>query len=288
MNQIVDRQNQEKYLKIQYSARTCYNLVELLSVLAWILSIVNVVVDIMMPDKLIIKVYIVAGCTLLVILMQYLISRITCYAAAFRMYFDYKMYGWENRKYNNLVEEELLEKASIIVRLRKKDSQIRMCNNGEQNPPGVKDWYDNIAMLSDGNKLINACQQQNMWWTRKINSIQEKIFIGITGVVFVLLFIKFFHCELSIFVSSFLSVISLIINLVIEIRRNSQHKDVIKKFEFYNQCLNKHENMSMEELKELQELIDERRNIPVLTLNIIHDKGARFFHKLYRNRSDIT
>lgn len=285
MNPIVDRQNQEKYLKIQYSARTCYNFAETLSIFAWVLVVINICVDMLIQDDEHIKVYLVASCAILVFIIQEVVSKITQFAAAFRMYFDYEMFGWTSNLYHNVSGRELCEKSELIVRLRKKDSEIRMKNNGEQKPRGVRKWYSDIEAIPDGKKLINECQQQNMWWNNKISSIQNIIFICILLALMVLILIKYYHAEVSDLLVFLLSVVTLFINLFTEGKRNKRHKELVQKFEHHNKCINNHNDITMDDLKELQELIDERRNVPTITLNIVHDRGATLLHKIYRSKN---
>ena len=286
MNQIVDRQNQEKYLKIQYSARTCFNIAEALSVFTWILVITNICVDMLMSDNDNIKVYLVAFFAIAVFAIQGIINKVTQYAAAFRMYFDYEMFGWKSPLYQNITEKEVYEKSDLIVRIRKRDSHIRMKNNGKQKTRGVKDWYDYIDKLPNGDELINECQQQNMWWTKKISSIQDIIFSVIILALLASILIRFYHYQVSDLMAFLFSMVALFINLVIEIKRNRQHKDLVKNFEHHNKCINNHESITMSDLKELQELIDERRKVPAVALNIVHDKGSGFLHKMYRSRRE--
>lgn len=287
MNQIITRQNMDQNLKIQYGARTFYNYAEVMCIIAWIVSIISVVMDVYVSDELSIKNFVIAICSVVTVLLQIGVKKYTKYAAAFRMYFDYELFGWSNETYHGFKKEDLFEKAEDIVRIRKQKSSIRMKNTGKDSPRGVRDWYDNIESLEDGNDLINECQQQNMWWTRKLSRVQDHIFTMVFIIILVVLAFKFFDLSVSQLVIFLLSWITVIINFGIEFNRSLRQKELLKCFERHNKYVSSHQSISEDYLREMQELIDERRLLPAIILNVIHDKWSNILHKKYQSRKDI-
>ena len=202
-------------------------------------------------------------------------------AANLRNYFDAKVLMINEDEYTQLEKQKIRELALHTCQKNQSDAISSLHNTGRDIPPGVRNWYE-FKRDIDGIDAQYECQSQNIWWNKKM--IQKRIIcLSMVGVLLTFFFIIMF----IIFKSDIFSIISCSIGIILKI--------IERVIEHYNyhvisikiETIQKHiENkLTTDNIKKLQLLINERRNIPVLEINFIHRKKAKELSDLYRNIS---
>ena len=272
-----DRQNEEIILKIQYAARNRYNTAEKLRRLSFVLSLLPLLFLIPFPDQ-----FQKVGSTLTIVIdlaiwgMIYTSNRFVDDAAAFRNYFDCYVFGFSMPP--EIESSKIKEDALKIFRKNSSAAQFQISHTGEDDPPGVKNWYTFTKKSADA-EAIYQCQLENAWWTSKMflmKGIALTIcFLLILGLAIVLR-VAFDIAWLTLILAFFgiltklldqitniiaLMVISLKINGAIQVLAVTRTKN---------------------QVRALQTLIDEQRKIPFLPSNRMHRKKAKELSALYK------
>lgn len=184
MNNFGRKQNEEKMLMLQYSARCNYNRAEVINFLLWILPIINTVVLNIPIIKSNLGIYvgvISASITIAVCAFKKYVNSFTMTAAGMRQLFDYDLYGFKKPStFAGQSENDLLVKASEDKQKNYKNYQTQIKHTGQDKEHGVKDWYL-VDPTWDENTAIHKCQQQNPIFDKRLLSITKRI-------IFILLF----------------------------------------------------------------------------------------------------
>ena len=285
MNQIIKKQNDEKLLKIQYSARVCYNFAEIINVLVWCLCILGFILTNVTALKDFLGwlfPYISAVLTWSVFICgDILSSKAICLGAAFKKYFDYCLFDLSTDNYCGYSEMQLIEKSLCICKMRKKDSEMRTRNTGTDKIRGVKDWYTGTETYVDGSNLIFKCQTQNVWFDQKISNIQKWFFRSILIITIITLIVTNYKNTVEILMLTVLTALSLILKTIKELRSYKNFDKLMIKIDVFN---NK-SNIDNNDIKHIQSYIDERRSMNFVSINKIHDILSTSLHERY---SDIN
>ena len=163
----------------------------------------------------------------------------------------------------------------------KKEADIHIHNTGRDKPPGVRNWYEFKNTVADLQAQFE-CQKQNIWWDKKM--VKNRMII-LPIILFIM--ISFFVAMFVLFKSDAMSIIVCAIGIILKvveriIEHYSYHKTSIKIDAIQS---NAERELTAETVKELQELIDERREIPVLEINIIHKLKAKRYSSSYEETS---
>ena len=179
--------------------------------------------------------------------------------------------------YTDISKQKLREIALTTYNKHKKEADIHIHNTGRDKPPGVRNWYEFKNTVADLQAQFE-CQKQNIWWNKKMvknRMIILPIILFILTSFFVAMFVLFKSDALSIIVCA-IGIILKVIERIIE--HYSYHKISIKIEAIQNHA---ERELTDETVKELQELINERREIPVLEINIIHKLKAKQYSSSY-------
>lgn len=167
--EIQKRQNEMRFLKIQYAARVCFNAAEKYNHFAWFACIVSAF-SIFLPNTW--HTFILNGVPFVfdfVAAIFYALTRKNvCLGARLRKYFDANVIGINPGQFSKSEEQSVIEKAESVFSMHPYDGLIQTSNTGHDTPPGVKDWYEFSTPLNAVDAQFE-CQKQNIWWNKKMS-----------------------------------------------------------------------------------------------------------------------
>lgn len=282
-NQIINnRQNENLLLKIQYASRRYFNSAEKVNYVSWLLCIVSAIM-VFIPDSAskVISLGIPALLEVFAFITAYIFNNKLKKAASLRNYFDSYVLMISEDSYTDICKQKLREIALTAYNKHKKEADIHIHNTGRDKPPGVRNWYEFKNTVADLQAQFE-CQKQNIWWDKKMVK-NRMIILPIILFILISLFIAMF----VLFKSDALSIIVCAIGIIMKIaeriiKHYSYHKTSIKIDAIQSHA---ERELTAETVKELQELIDERREIPVLEINIIHKLKAKRYSSSYEETS---
>ena len=265
-NQIINnRQNENLLLKIQYASRRYFNSAEKVNYVSWLLCIVSAIM-VFIPDSAskVISLGIPALLEVFAFITAYIFNNKLKKAASLRNYFDSYVLMIGEDSYTDICKQKLREIALTAYNKHKKEADIHIKNT--------------VADL----QAQFECQKQNIWWDKKMVK-NRMIILPIILFILISLFIAMF----VLFKSDALSIIVCAIGIIMKIaeriiKHYSYHKTSIKIDAIQSHA---ERELTAETVKELQELIDERREIPVLEINIIHKLKAKRYSSSYEETS---
>lgn len=154
-------------LKYQFTARQKYNQAEKINSALWVISIITTMLA-FFPNLEDISLV-----TLVLLIVDFAVIVLCCIcnytvqkAADMRAIFDDYVLGFNSLNIDKTKRTRLNETVLKTVQRYDKVAKIQMNNNGNDNPPGVRDWYEFPENFT-GQAPILFCQRQNMWWTKK-------------------------------------------------------------------------------------------------------------------------
>ncbi len=278
-DEIKERQNEPEFLKIQYSARVCYNLAEKynhITCVACVLSMLFVLV----PDNWCnaIRNGVPFALEFIAAICFGISTSNVAWAARLRKYFDAKVLQICADQFDDSEHRSITEKTESITTKRREEYETQIRNTGYEMPPGVKDWYEFSSTLN-GTRAQFECQKQNIWWNKKM--LKGRIIVTLALGVFV--FVVFTTCIYKM-QSSILNIVlcsaGFILKLVERICENIKYLRVSERIDGAVQIIG--DVPPEAQIIKLQSLIDERRSLNVLELNFFHKKVAAKLSALYR------
>lgn len=275
---INNRQNENLLLKIQYASRRYFNSAEKFNYLSWVLCIASAAM-IFVPDSA--PELIGKGVPALLEVFAFITACIfnskLKNAASLRNYFDSYVLMICEDNYTDVRKQELREIALNTYNRHKKEADISIQKTGRDKPPGVKNWYEFKNPVDDLQAQF-ACQKQNIWWNKKMVK-NRMIILPITWFILVTLFVFMF----ILFKSDVLSIIVCTLGIVLKVAERIYEHYHYHEISIKIDAIQSHaeRELTAEVIKKLQELIDERREIPVLEINIIHKLKAKRYSSSY-------
>lgn len=249
---------------------------------SWLLCIVSAIM-VFIPDSAskVISLGIPALLEVFAFITAYIFNNKLKKAASLRNYFDSYVLMIGEDSYTDICKQKLREIALTAYNKHKKEADIHIHNTGRDKPPGVRNWYEFKNTVADLQAQFE-CQKQNIWWDKKMVK-NRMIILPIILFILISLFIAMF----VLFKSDALSIIVCAIGIIMKIaeriiKHYSYHKTSIKIDAIQSHA---ERELTAETVKELQELIDERREIPVLEINIIHKLKAKRYSSSYEEPS---
>lgn len=182
MKGIRTRQNEDWMLRIQCSARLCFNQAEKLGRYVWVTAFAAELC-IFLPESVPLPVQCLLPC--LFCLAEFVLAH--CFnkkiedAARLRNYFDAYVL---NLGLSDYKEEEILackELSMTVSERHSEEAEVQMSNNGRDDPPGVKDWYE-FSSTIEGDAAVYDCQKQNRWWNNQL--AKKRIWRSSGSIVF--------------------------------------------------------------------------------------------------------
>lgn len=275
-DEIQKKQNEDKYLKVQYAARVCYNSAETCNHLAWIACLVSAF-SIFFPDSW--PIYIVNGipfiADIFAVILMYITSHQVKWASKFRRYFDSYVLNINSSQFKETDRREIQERVEKICLKNPKDATIQMSNTGRDSPPGVRNWYE-FTKFYDGVDSQIECQRQNTWWNKKM--FRKRFLVTVCASILIIVVFLLFTINNNI-VTVILCSTGLIIKTAERLLENVKYIRISNLIEGAQLAVEAHP--TKESVERLQELIDERRSINVLELNLFHRKYANILSNIY-------
>ena len=276
--EIQKRQNEMRFLKIQYAARVCFNAAEKYNYFAWFACIVSAF-SILLPDTG--HTFILNGIPFVFDFVAAIFCVLTqknvYWGARLRKYFDANVIGINPSQFSKTEEQSVIEKAEAIFSTHPHDGLIQTRNTGHDIPPGVKDWYEFSTPLNAVDAQFE-CQKQNIWWDKKMS--QRKIpRILFVGICIIAAFGFSMHILNRSILTTFLCSSGIILKIFERLYENIKYIQVSLQIDGSKETI----EVKPEEkyVEHLQSLIDERRGINVLESNSIHKKVAAKLSALY-------
>ncbi len=273
--EVIDLQNKEENLLLQYAARDKYNLSEYLSYFSWVMCFFSALLSVFSSSTIISVLSF--GLDVVALVVTYIISINTSQAGDLRELFDSNTLGYTTKftvnKIASLKETSLKYKSSSSY----KESST---HNGHDDPPGVKDWYEFSAKL-DASKTQKECIYQNIWWNKKMTLHRIRLTI-ITGIIFIALSVVAIKIYSGLSKAAVIGIASIIIFKIVDSLKNNA-----KYFKLSNDIdvLYAHLEIELTDLLliSIQEKINQRRHLKVFEINAIHKKNATRLSDLYRS-----
>ncbi len=278
---IIERQNEPFLLKVQYAARYYYNSAEKQNYFVWLFCLISAF-SIFLPDGLPRHLSLVVPffADIIAWILMILVNKNVQKAADLRRYFDAYSIDIGVDQYSESEKRRLTEIAEKTYSKNSKIAELQMRNTGNDNPPGVHDWYM-FSKQYDGLEAKFECQRQNTWWDKalfRIKYVVTLIALGIIAAIFIILAVK------NDFFKTLLCSAGLLIKLFERVIDNRKYHNLSIKIEGAQQTLEAH--LSIEGVKQLQVLIDDRRAINILGINVLHKKWANKLTQKYDNISN--
>lgn len=278
---IVERQNDRFMLKVQYAARHCYNVAEKQNYFVWLFCLISafsIFLPAGMPEYLSLVVPFSADIVAWVLMI--LVNKNVQKAADLRRYFDAYSIDINAGQYSESEKRRLAELAGKVYSKNSKAVELQMRNTGNDNPPGVHDWYM-FSKQYDGLETKFECQRQNTWWDKELFPIKYAvtlIALGLIAAIFIILAVQ------NDFFKTLLCSAGLLIKLVERVVDNRRYRILSIKIDGAQQTLEAH--LTIEGVEQLQTLIDERRAVNILGINFLHHIRANKLTKKYDSISN--
>lgn len=280
--EIQKRQNEARFLKIQYAARVCFNAAENYNYFAWLACIASAF-SIFFPVTW--HIFIINGIPFVLDFVAALFCVLTqnnvYWGARLRKYFDANVIGINPSQFSKSEEQDIFEKAESIFSAHLHDGLIQTRNTGHDVPPGVKDWYEFATPLNAVDAQFE-CQKQNIWWDKKMSHRKIPIIIFV-GICIIVAFGFSMHILNRSIFTTLLCSSGIILKIFERLYENVKYIQVSLQIDGSKETI----EIKPEEkyVEHLQSLIDERRKINVLELNSVHKKVAAKLSSLYNKSS---
>lgn len=266
MNNLGKRQNKEKMLMLQYSARCNFNRAEVMYNLSWLLPILNIVLANIPTIKSHLGnglVIISAVITVSVIVLKTFVNKFTMIAAGTRQLFDYELFSFEKPSiFAGINENDISAKASEERQRNNKKYQNQIGYTGRDKEHGVKDWY-RIDPSWDEKTAIHKCQQQNPVFDKKLSLIISAAFYAILALCIIIVIVLNLNTTVHDLILSGCSIIPLLTKIV----------ETLCNIHNLNQIIGiEDERLSSPDssLIRAQEKIDERRRFAFIMPNFLY------------------
>ena len=266
---IVRKQNERSMLEYQYAARYYYNHAEKLSALAFLFAFFSVL-SMMLPEQknndwscFLIGFPIV--CDAISILLYYFMGKDVQTAALLRNYFDAVILDIDVNEYTDSLKRNIKDLTKLAIKKYINYATVQIANTGRDNPPGVKDWYEFSKNYSDI-EVVHECQRQNVWWNRKQLKFRTIVNAILLIVVLIILGLCINHgielwrvgiCAVSFIITFFDRIVNNIKYILVSKEIDGMSENV----DFYG---------NVKQIANLQKHIADRRKIPILGINILH------------------
>ncbi len=277
-NIINSRQNEDEYLKIQYAARKYFNIAENINYLSWLVCLLSALM-VLVPDG--VAKWITIGVPLLLdflaLILTFLFNNKLKNATELRNYFDSQVLMINESNYTDIDKQNLKELALDIYQKNRAEADISIRNTGRDNPPGVRNWYEFKREVLDINAQYE-CQKQNIWWNKKMvenRLICFPLIFILLLIIFGLIF-AFLKTDVWTIIVCSAGIVSKIVERIVE---HYKYHVISIKIETIRDHIENH--LTADDIEKLQLLINERRSIPVLELNLIHKKKANKYSNSY-------
>lgn len=267
-----ERQNNEYMLNILYAQRYFYNKANLLEGINIIIILVICLFNFFEIDVPVIKIIVNVFLVLInYIITKYIKSNITK-GAKLKKYFDYMLYNFDG--ITEHLKKECKEFGCDVLNKKRKDYNQQISSDGKATPPGLRNWYFDEKRKSTID-IIKSMQNQNLYWDKKISIIYITFIIAFFILLFSLYLVVCILMEFNIIelLAGFIPFTNMIVFIVDKIK---SYLLIDKEVTVAKRLLDKAK--SIDDLMEVQEIIDNRRQQDFCPPNIIHKIIANKIH----------
>lgn len=285
MSQVRTRQNEKQMLRIQYAARHCFNRAEKLNILIWafcILAELTIFLPSSMPDKVELGIPVLID--LAALLSSWKMVKNVSLGASFRKYFDAYVLGFGLGSFSRSEEQNLLKTALKIEQKHPETAKTQMTNTGRDKPPGVKDWYELSDIFSPEDEAYE-CQRMNCEWNNRLAKERLLKSVGLICVLVAVTVLLHWATNTDIW-KTLLCCSALLIRCGERIGANTKY--ILISYEIDSVLKNLSDSRTEDNVKKLQDLLDTRREMPVLEKNRIHKRRAKSYSEEIQNINEIS
>lgn len=273
--EVIDLQNKEENLLLQFASRCKYNSAEKWSYISWVICLLSAFISIFNNDIFISILSFALDIAALIV--TYIIGHLSNIAGDLRELFDSNTLGYPT-EFTQIKIATLKEKAYKYINLSSYKESAS--NNGSDIPPGIRDWYEfNLELPALTTQ--KECLSQNIWWNKKM-TINRIIITGVIGVLAIALFI------IGVITCSGLSkvtVIGIAGTIIIKVIESLKNNLSYLRISYDIDVLFAHleTDLTTPLLINIQNNINRRRHLPVFEINLFHKKNAARLSALYRS-----
>lgn len=265
---IIQRQNEEASLKYQYCARVYFNAASAQNIISWLCCLAALSSVALPLQTNWLAIVIPAILDFIYWISSNRVASLVSTAARLRNDFDDYVLGFKSTISSDDFTFESLEKILKKERYQKQFI-IQKKNSSRDTPPGIKDWYEFHVNYSD-NDAVFFCQSQNVTWNNILMHqrlvVKAIVFIAIAAISF--MYIVKTQIGLFDLLRLVCGVASTILNIIDKVRYEYKYIKVSHQIDGAIQVMKEHRLGN--QLQLLQDLIENRRSIPVLESNFLH------------------
>ncbi len=285
MNDIYEKQNTDELLQLQFAAKFNYNNASKINNYIWLCAICTGIFGIITVKD---EMYSFIKNTLLILspcLNYFLSSKIkyfTTLGASLKSYFDNLLFEFNQTKYFEKYScRDLNEKTYDIIITNQILYNTLSKTSGTDNPRGIRNWYELISEL-DNTEKIYSCQKENVFWDYNLSKKYKKVLFTIITAILFLSYLFFKNLSLNNFSFLILSFLPLLAIIHRDIKNINNYKEISIKIENTIEIIDKINTNKMDLLIDLQNLINERRNLIYIIPDFIHKVNTLNLHKKWR------
>ena len=286
MNDIFEKQNTDELLQLQFAAKFNYNIASKINNYMWLCAIFTGILGTITVKN---EMYSSIKNTLLILspCLNYFFSLkikyLTTLGASLKSYFDNLLFEFNQTRYFEKYScKNLKEKTYDIVSNNQILYSTLSKNSGTDNPRGIKNWYEPINEL-DHTEKIYSCQKENVFWDANLSKKYNNVLSTIIIVILIMFILFFKSLSLNNFFFLVLSFVPLFQIIWRDIENINNYKENSIKIETIIKIIDKTNTNKMNLLYDLQNLINERRNLVYIIPDIFHKKYSIQLHKKWRS-----
>ena len=281
---IMKRQNETDMLGYQFSSRRYFNTAEKCYSMAIIFSVISLLLAIPeLNNSIVVMLFIITASIFDVVswVLLFFAGQSVKYGALLRNYFDNYVLGFKTTGYSERTIRKIKDLTNKCVKKHKKEYEIQTSHTSRDDPPGVKDWYEFSTDYSDAD-VVFECQRQNQWWTTKLLLRRIAIFFILLVCIIVVAIIVLHYSQIGVLkiLVCFIGLVITFIDIIIESIRC-----VIITLEIEGSIKILEASKNLAQLELLQAMIEKRRELPVVEINLIHKRKSRVFSEEYEQLS---
>ena len=277
--EINKRQNEKMLLECQFAARYYFNCGEKLNYCVWGACVLSALVVFLPNAPQFIKLGIPLSLELTALVFSYFIGSSVKKAAKLRAYFDAYVLDLDYCRYSDYDKRIIKEIVARVVKRRGTECQIQISHTGRDKPPGVLNWYELNSNVTDDNSQYQ-CQMQNCWWNQQL--FKGRILVTcIFGLIIIAIYVSLILISNETLIGGFCTFIcsgGLIAKFGERSYLNYKYYKLSVKIEGVEELLSL--SKDAQQIQKLQEMLNERREMPVFEMNKMHECFAKKLSEL--------
>ena len=183
MNTVKHRQNEVAALRLQAAARWHLNQADNIDLIYWAVLITIPLLKFFWIKNAGID-FVLIIWFFLTFFLDFQIEKYTALGAEYKDNFDRYVYGWIDT-----IPKEVCSSSKKLEADYPEWFALQMRNNGNDNPRGVKDWYELITNEDDEQEAIQKAFTENVKYDQYIN---HTLYVVILGLISVFLSVAYF------------------------------------------------------------------------------------------------